>query len=98
MEKSLPPLNDLCLVHKEQHLYYNVPKLSSLSNVHYHANVECPKVRFANFVPSAVLVPDDLKPSIFVSNSVNIKMFRGVLHLMPIAQPIIEDLFYWTIC
>ena len=68
MEKSLPPLNNLCLVHKEQHLYYNVPngwqQLSSLSNVHYHANVECPKVWFANFVPSAILVPDDLKPKL----------------------------------
>ena len=68
MEKSLPPPNDLCLVHNEQHLYYNVPngrqQLLSLSNVHYHANVECPKVRFANFVLSAVLVPDDLKPKI----------------------------------
>lgn len=62
-KKCLPPPNDLCLVHKEQHLYYNVPngwqQLSPLSNVHYHANVECPKVRFANFLPSAVLVPDE---------------------------------------
>ena len=38
----LPPL-DLCLVHKEQHFYYNNiivngrQQLSSLSNVHYHA-------------------------------------------------------------
>ena len=51
-----------------QHLYYNVPngrqQLSLLSNVHYHANVECPKVRVTNFVPSAVLVPDDLKPKL----------------------------------
>ena len=34
-----PPPLDLCLVHKVQHLYYNVVKgrrqLSSLSNVHY---------------------------------------------------------------
>ena len=53
-KNCLPPPNDLCLVHKEQHLYYNVPngwqQLSSLSNVHYHANVECPKVRVTNFV------------------------------------------------
>ena len=60
--------NDLvCLVHKE-HLYYNVPngrqQWSSLANVHYHANVECPKVRVSNFVPSAVLVPDDVKPKL----------------------------------
>ena len=67
-KKCLPPPYDLCLVHKEQHLYYNVQnarqQFSPLSNVHYHANVECPKVRFANFVPSAVLVPDDLKPKL----------------------------------
>ena len=39
----LPLPKDLCLVHKEQHLYYNIvngrQQLSSLSNVHYHANV-----------------------------------------------------------
>ena len=38
--KSLTPPNDLCLVCKEQHCYYNVvnnrQQLSSLSNVHYH--------------------------------------------------------------
>ena len=26
--------------------------------------MECPKFRFANCVPSAVLVPDDLKPKL----------------------------------
>ena len=39
-KSSLPPPHDLCLVRKEQHLYYNVvygkQQLSSLSNVHYH--------------------------------------------------------------
>ena len=54
----LPPPNDLCLVHKEQHLYYNIvnvrQQLSSLSNVHYHANITCPKIRFPSFDPHAV--------------------------------------------
>ena len=48
-----PPPLDLCLVHKEQHLYYNVvnqrQQLSSLSNVHYHANTTCPRIRFPDF-------------------------------------------------
>ena len=39
--KSLPAPLDLCLVHKEQHVYYNVvnnrQQLSLPSNVHYHA-------------------------------------------------------------
>ena len=73
-KNCLPPPNDLCLVHKEQHLYYNVPngrqQLSSLSNVHYHANMECLKVRFANFVPSAVLVPNDLKHKLLEEHKV----------------------------
>ena len=60
----LPPPHDLCLVHKERHLYYNVvngkQQLSSLSNVHYHANVDCPKIRFPNFNPHSVEVPDDI--------------------------------------
>ena len=65
------------MVHKEQHLYYNGwQQLSSLSNVHYHANMECPKVWFANFCTFCSLVPNDLKhkftigrtQSIFVSN------------------------------
>jgi len=63
--KSYPPPNDLCLVHKEQHLYYNTvnarQQLSSLSNVHYRANVKCPRIRFMNFDPSAVRIPDDIR-------------------------------------
>ena len=39
--KSLPAPLDLCLVHKKQHVYYNVvnnrQQLSSPSNVDYHA-------------------------------------------------------------
>ena len=38
--------------------------------MHYHANVECPNVRFANFVPSAVLVPDALKPQLLEAHKV----------------------------
>lgn len=61
----LPPPFDLCLVHKEQHLYYNVvngkQQLSSLSNVHYHANVSCPKIRYPEFNPQDVRVPQQLQ-------------------------------------
>ena len=61
---SLPRPFDLCSVHREQHLYYNVEnckqQLSSLSNVHYHANVSCPKARFSDFNPQQVEVPDDV--------------------------------------
>ena len=53
------------LVHREQHLYYNVvnckQQLSSLSNVHYHANTTCPRSRFPDFNPHSVEVPDDMK-------------------------------------
>lgn len=62
---TAPPPMDLCLVHKEQHLYYNVvnakQQLSSLSNVHYHANTSCPKMRFPDFNPCTVHVPPEVK-------------------------------------
>ena len=42
-KSCLPPPRDLCLVRKEQYLYYNAvygrQQLSSPSNVHYHINV-----------------------------------------------------------
>ena len=60
-----PPPLDLCLVQKEQHLYYNVvnarQQLSSLSNVHYHANTTCPRMRFPDFNPCTVHVPQEVK-------------------------------------
>ena len=60
-----PPPLDLCSVHKEQHLYYNVvngrQQLSSLSNVHYHANTTCPRIRFPDFNPRTVHVSQDVK-------------------------------------
>ena len=67
MERRVFPHHyfDLCLVHKEQHLYYNVvngkQQLSSLSNVHYHANVSCPKIRCPEFNPQDVCVPQQLQ-------------------------------------
>ena len=61
----LPPPFDLRLVHKEQHLYYNVgngkQQLPSLSNVHYYANVSCPKIWFTEFNPQDVGVPQKLQ-------------------------------------
>ena len=52
-KSCLPAPKDLCLVHKEQHMYYNVvnckQQLSLLTNVHYHANSSCPKARFPDF-------------------------------------------------
>ena len=61
----LPAPYDLCLVHKEQHLCYNVvngkQQLSSLSNVHYHANVTCARARFPDFNPQCVQVPQEIK-------------------------------------
>ena len=63
-KSCLPPPYDLCLVHKEQHLYYNVvngrQQLSALNNVHYHANTTCPKARFPAFAPNSVQVPQEL--------------------------------------
>ena len=64
-KRSLPPPNDLCLVHKEQHLYYNVvnckQQYSSLSNVHYHANTTCPRARFPEINPHSVEIPEEIK-------------------------------------
>lgn len=64
-KSCLPAPKDLCLVHKEQHMYYNVvnckQQLSSLTNVHYHANSSCPKARFPDFNPRAVQIPDNIK-------------------------------------
>lgn len=59
-----PPL-DIILVRKEQHLYFNnvtvQQQLSAPSNVHYHANMVCPRLRCPNFDPNKVEVPDDVK-------------------------------------
>ena len=64
-KSCLPPPLDLCLVHKEQHLYYNVvnskQQLSRVTNVHYHANVSCPKLRCADFNPNLIQVPKDIQ-------------------------------------
>ena len=64
--KGLPsPPYNLCLVRKEQHLFYNVAtgrqQLSALRNVHYHPNLTCPKSRCQNFDPSQVQVPDEIR-------------------------------------
>ena len=59
-----------------QHLYYNVPngwQQLLLSNVHYHANVKYPKVQVTNFVLSAVLVLDDLKPKLLEAHKVFVR-------------------------
>ena len=67
-KSCLPPPLALCLIHKEQHLYSNViygkQQLSRLTNVHYHANASCPRIRFANFNPNSVQVPEDVGPKL----------------------------------
>ena len=59
------PPEDLCLIRKEQHLYYNVvngrQQYSSLSNVHYHANTNCPRLRCPDFNPNTVEIPDSVR-------------------------------------
>ena len=59
------PLHDLCLVRKEQHLYYNVvngrQQYSSVSNVHYHANTNCPRLRCSGFNPNMIEIPDSVR-------------------------------------
>ena len=56
---------DIILVRKERHLYYNVvnqrQQLSALSNVHYHANVVCPRLKFPLFNPKHVEVPNEVR-------------------------------------
>ena len=79
----LPPPFDLCLVHKEQHLYYNVvngkQQLSSLSNVHYHANVSCPKIRFPEFNPQDVRVPQQLQGKLQQSHWIFLLQTFGIV-------------------
>ena len=64
-----PPM-DIILVRKEQHLYFNNvtgwQQLSAPSNVHYHANLFCPRQRCPNFNPNNnnVEVPDDVKDTL----------------------------------
>ena len=59
-----PPM-DIILVRKEQHLYFNNvtgrQQLSTPSNVHYHANLSCPRQRCPDFDPNKVEVPHDVK-------------------------------------
>ena len=79
----LPPPFDLCLVHKEQHLYYNVvngkQQLSSLSNVHYHATVSCPKIRFPKFNPQDVRVPQQLQEKLEPSHWIFLLQTFGIV-------------------
>ena len=79
----LPPPFDLCLVHKEQHLYYNVvngkQQLSSLSNVHYHANVICPKIRFPEFNPHNVRVPQQIQGKLQPSHWIFLLQTFGIV-------------------
>lgn len=64
-KSSPPPPMDIILVRKEQHLYFNNvtgrQQLSAPSNVHYYANLFCPRQRCSNFDPNKVEVPDDVK-------------------------------------
>ena len=59
------PPEDLCLVRKEQHLYYNVvngrQQYSSLSYVQYHANTNCPRLQCPDFNPNTVEIPDSVR-------------------------------------
>ena len=52
------------LVRKEQYLYYNVvtgrQQPSSMMNVHYHANLSCPRVRCLSFNPAEVEIPEQV--------------------------------------
>ena len=64
--KGLPsPPHNLCLVRKEQHLFYNVAtgrqQLSAPKNVHYRANLMCPKARCQSFDRSQVQIPDEVR-------------------------------------
>ncbi len=62
-----PPM-DIILVRKERHLYYNVvnqrQQLSTMANVHYHANVVCPRLKFPLLDPKTVEVPEDVRPKL----------------------------------
>ena len=58
------PSDYVILVRKEQHLYYNVvtgrQQPSSMMNVHYHANLSCPRVRCLSFNPAEVKIPEEV--------------------------------------
>lgn len=64
-KSTLPPPMDLILVRQEQHIYYNVvnarQQLSSSMNVHYHANQTCPRLRFPEFTPKDLQIPDHVR-------------------------------------
>ena len=80
--KSLPPPDDLCLVHKEQHWYYNVvnnrQQLSSLSNVHYHLDVSCVKLRYPEFNPLTVQIPPNVRAHLQPSHKTLIFQTFGI--------------------
>lgn len=72
------------LVHKEQHLYYNVvngkQQLLSLSNVPY-TNVSCPKIRFPHFNPQDVWVPQQLQEKLQPSHWMFLLQTFGIVRL-----------------
>ena len=39
-------------------------------HVHYHANMECPNAQLAGFVPSEILVPNDLNHKLLKEHKV----------------------------
>ena len=80
--KVLPAPLDLCLVHKEQHVYYNVinnrQQLSSPSNVHYHVDVSCVRLRYPDFNPQAVQIPPDVRMRLQPAHKVMLYQTFGI--------------------
>ena len=97
-EKGLPsPPYDLCLVRKEQHLFYNVvtgrQQLSALKNVHYHPNLACPKARCPSFDSSQVQIPNEIKEKLLPEHWLFLLRTYGCLNLVCIQMEIIIIIF-----
>lgn len=63
-------------------MYYNVvnnrQQLSSLSNVRYHMDVGCVKLRFPDFNPFTVQIPSDVKVRLQQSHKTVIFLALGI--------------------
>ena len=75
-ERGPPPM-DIILVRKERHICYNAinqrQQLSGITNVHYHANTVCPRLKHPLFDPKTIEIPQDVKVKL---NPVHLSFLR----------------------
>ena len=65
------------------YIYYNVTngrqQLSTLSNVHYHCNVNCARARFPDFDPINLQIPADVRSYLLLIHRLYVFQTLGIV-------------------